>query len=57
MNKNTTGHIGLTAVGMNNDGLNARAATFARITVVELIGPPHLNVCHQERRIFLKIDF
>ena len=44
--KDTTGHINVTAVGGNNAGLNACAATFARSTVVELIGRPHLNVFH-----------
>ena len=31
--KDTTGHMGVTTVGGNNAGLNARAATFARSTV------------------------
>ena len=42
--KDTTGHKGVTAVVGKNAGLNARAATFARSTVVELIGRPHLDV-------------
>ena len=40
----TTGHISGTAVGKTNASLNARAATYARSTVVELIGRPHLDV-------------
>ena len=55
--KDTTGHIIVTAVGGNNAGLNARAATFARSTFVELIGRSHLNVFHQERLIPPNIDF
>ena len=49
--KNTTGHMGVTAVGGNNAGLNARAATFARSTVVKLIGRPNLDVFNQTRLI------
>ena len=45
-----------TAVGMNNAGLNTRAAIFARSTLVELIGRPHLDVFHQERLIPPNID-
>ena len=48
--------MNVTAVGGNNAGLNARAATFARITLVELIGRPHLDVVHQERLIPPNID-
>ena len=44
--KDNSGHINLTAVGGNNAKLNARAATFARSTLVELIGRPHSNVFH-----------
>ena len=54
--KDTTGHMGVTAVGGNNAGLNARASTFARSTVVELVGHPHLDVCHQESLIPPKIN-
>ena len=54
--KVTNGHMIVTAVGGNNAGLNARAATFARNTLVELIGRPHLNVFHQERLIPPNID-
>ena len=54
--KDTTGHINVTAVGGNNAGLNARAATFAKSTLVKLIGRPHLNVFYQERFIPLNID-
>ena len=42
--KNTTLHMNVTAFGGNNNGLNARAATFGRRTVFELIGRPHLDV-------------
>ena len=44
---NTSGHMNVTAVGGNNAGFNARAATFARITLVELICRPHLDGFHQ----------
>ena len=54
--KNTSGHIGVTAVGGNNAGLNACAATFARSTVVELIGRPYLDVFNHERLIPPNID-
>ena len=43
--------MNVTAVGGNNAGLNARAATFARSTVVEFIDRPHLDVFNQERLI------
>ena len=42
----TTGHMNVTAVGGNNGGLNARAATSARSTLVKLIGRHHLDVLH-----------
>ena len=45
-----------TAFGRNNAGLNARAATFARSTLIEFIGRPHLKVFHQERLIPPNID-
>ena len=48
LTKDTSKHMNVTAVGGNNAGLNARAATFARSTLVELIGRPHLDVFHQE---------
>ena len=48
--------MNVTAVGGNNAGLNARAATFARSTLVELIGRPHLDVFQQERLILRNID-
>ena len=48
--------MGVTAVGGNNAGLNARAATFAKGIVVELVGRPHQEVYHQERLIPSKID-
>ena len=44
--KDISGHMNVTAVGGNNAGLNARAATFARSTLVELIGRPQLDVFH-----------
>ena len=49
--KDNSGHRNVIAVGGNNAGLKARAATFANSTVVELIGCPHLNVINQERLI------
>ena len=55
--KDTSGHMNVTAVGGNNAGLNARAATFVRSTLVKLIGRPHLYVFHQERLIPPNIDF
>ena len=54
--KDNSGHMKFTAVGGNNAVLNARAATFARSTLVELIGRPHLDVFQQERRIPPNID-
>ena len=48
--------MNVTAVGRNNAGSYARAATFARSTLVEPINRPHLNVFHQERFIPLSID-
>ena len=48
--------MNVTAVGGNNAGLNARAATFARRTLVELIGRSHLDVFHYERLIPPNID-
>ena len=54
--KDTTGHMDVSAVGGNNAVLNARAATFARSTVVEHIGRPHLDVFNQERFIPPNID-
>ena len=54
--KDTSGHINVTAIGGNNAGLNVRAATFARSTLVELIGRPHLDVFHRERLIPPNID-
>ena len=54
--KDTTGHMCVTAVDWNNAGLNGRAATIARSTVVELIGRPHLDVSNQKRLIPPNID-
>ena len=55
--KDTSGHMNVTAVGGNNAGLNARAATFAKSTVVvELIGRPYLDVFNRERLIPPNID-
>ena len=54
--KDTNKHMNVTKVGGNNAGLNARAATFARINLVELIVRPHLDVFHQERLIFSNND-
>ena len=55
--KDTTKHMDVTTVGGNYAGLNARAATFARSTLVELIGRPHLDVFNQERLIPPNTDF
>ena len=54
--KDTSGHMNITAVGGNNAGLNARVATFARSTLVELINRFHLDVFYQERLIPPNID-
>ena len=54
--KDTSGQIGVTPLGGNNAGLNARAVDFARSAVVELIGRPHLDVWHQERLIPPNVD-
>ena len=54
--KDTNGHISVTAVGGNNAGLNARAATIARNTVVELVGRPDLHAFQLECLIPTKID-
>ena len=53
---NTTEHMNVTAVGWNNSNLNARAATFAQSTVVELIGGSHADVFYQDRLIPPNID-
>ena len=54
--KDTSGHMNVTSVGGNNPGLNARAATFPKGTLVELIGRSHLDVVHQKRLIPPNID-
>ena len=54
--KDTIRHINVTAVGGNNAILNARAATIARNTVVELIVRSHLDVSNHERLILPNID-
>ena len=54
--KDTSGHMGVTAVGGNNADLNTRATKFARTAVVELIGCFHLDVFQQERLIPPNID-
>ena len=46
----------VTAFGGNISGLNAQAATVARIIVVVLIGRPKVNVYHQDSLIHLKIN-
>ena len=51
LTKDTNGHMNDTAVGGNYAGLNAQASTFARSTLVELIGRPHLDVFHRKRFI------
>ena len=42
--KDTTGHMNVTARCKNNASLNARTATFAKSTLVELIGRTRLDV-------------
>ena len=54
--KITTKHMTVTAFGGNISGLNAQAATVARIIVVVLIGRPKVNVYHQDSLIHLKIN-
>ena len=49
--------MGVTSVGGNNAGQNARAAIFARSTVVKLIGRPYLDVFYQKRLIPQNIDY
>ena len=53
--KDTSGHMNVTAIGGNNAGLNARAATFARSIIVELIGRPHLDVSTKSA-LFIQIS-
>ena len=53
--KDISEHMNATAVGGNNAGFNASSATFARSTLVVLIGRTHLDVFHQER-LFLEIS-
>ena len=53
--KDTSGHMNVTAVGGNNAGLNARAATFARSTLVELICRVHLEFSTKSA-LFLQIS-
>ena len=48
--------MNVTAVGGNNAGLNARAATFAKSTLVELICRSQLNVFNQKRLISTNIN-
>ena len=48
--------MNVTAVGGNNAGLSARAATFVRSTVVKLIGRPDPDVFIQARVIISNID-
>ena len=48
--------MNVTAVNGNNAGLKARAATFARSILAELIDRFYLDVFYQERLIFLNID-
>ena len=55
--KDTSGHMGITAVGENNARLNTRATKFARSAVVKLIGRFHLDAFQQERLIPPNIDF
>ena len=54
--KDTCAHMGVTAVGGNNAGLNTCATKVARSAVVELIGRPHLDVFQKERLIPPNID-
>ena len=45
------------AVNGDNARWNARAETFARSSLIELIGRLYLDVFHQARLIFPNIDF
>ena len=47
----------VTVVGGNDAELNARAATFAKSTLVKLIFRLYLDVFHQEHFIPINIDF
>ena len=48
--------MNVTVVGGNDAKLNARATTFARSIIVELIGRHHLHVLYKERRMPSNID-
>lgn len=48
--------MNIIVVDWNNASLNAHAATFAKRTMVKLIGRPYLNVFNLEL-IFFKTDF
>ena len=52
----SSAHMGVTAIGGNNAGLNTRATKFARSAVVELICRPNLDIFQQVRLISLNID-
>ena len=54
--KNTNGNINDTAVNENNAGLNARAANFARSTLVKLIRVFIADVFYQNRQSCPNID-
>ena len=54
--KDTSEHMNVTAVGGNNAGFNARAATFAKSSLVKLISRAYLDVFHQARLIPRNID-
>ena len=49
--------MNVTSFGWNNAGLNARAATYARSTLVKLIGRTYLDIFHYKRIIFPNINF
>jgi len=54
--KDTSGHMGVTAVNGNNAGLVTRTARFATSTEVELVGRPHLDVFQQNKLIPAGVD-
>ena len=54
--KDTAEHINVTDVAGANVGLRTRAGRFARNTVLELIGRPHLDVFQQDRLILPNVD-
>ena len=54
--KDTAGSMAVTDLAGANVGLRERATWFANSGVVEFVGRPHLDICHQSRLIPPKID-